>query len=189
LNNMTTNLPAKMATAMVVPAAAAAEMVVVGSKRRVWMGRRLQSLQQNDAANPQPNGQQQPVVVPAAAAADHPAAMLDISEATKVATKTNVGPWQQGNNKGGMMTGAMLGCLPSSSTGRTMTPPQATTRATRPPWTMMVTTWTMMARCCPRCLCGGSSGGNIGQLGGNKDGDEDNPRCIAPAAAMVKNFE
>jgi hypothetical protein len=29
LNNMTTNLPAKMATAMVVPAAAAAEMVVV----------------------------------------------------------------------------------------------------------------------------------------------------------------
>ncbi len=37
LNNMTTNLPAKMVTAMVVPAAAAAEMVVVGSGRRVWM--------------------------------------------------------------------------------------------------------------------------------------------------------
>ena len=42
LNNMTTNLPAKTATAMVVPvlAAAAAEMVMVGSRRRVWMGRR-----------------------------------------------------------------------------------------------------------------------------------------------------
>jgi hypothetical protein len=40
LNNMTTNLPAKTATAMVVPAAAAAEMVVVGSGRRVWMWRR-----------------------------------------------------------------------------------------------------------------------------------------------------
>ncbi len=35
LNNMTTNLPSKMATAMVVPAAAAAEMVVGGSRRRV----------------------------------------------------------------------------------------------------------------------------------------------------------
>jgi hypothetical protein len=39
LNNMTTNLPAKTATAMMVPAAAAVEMVVVGSGRRVWMGR------------------------------------------------------------------------------------------------------------------------------------------------------
>jgi hypothetical protein len=37
LNNMTTNMPAKTATATVVPAAAAAEMVVVGSTRRVWM--------------------------------------------------------------------------------------------------------------------------------------------------------
>jgi hypothetical protein len=41
LNNMTTNLPAKTATAMVVLAAAAAEMVEVGSGRRVWMWRRL----------------------------------------------------------------------------------------------------------------------------------------------------
>ncbi len=40
LNDMTTNLPAKTAMAMVVLAAAAAEMVVVGSRRRVWMGRR-----------------------------------------------------------------------------------------------------------------------------------------------------
>jgi hypothetical protein len=40
LNNMTTNLPTKMAMAMVVPAAAAAEMVEVGSGRRVWMWRR-----------------------------------------------------------------------------------------------------------------------------------------------------
>jgi hypothetical protein len=94
LNDMTTNLPAKTATAMVVPAAAAAavEMVVVGSRRRVWMGRQLQSLQQNDATDPQPNGQQRPVVVPAAAAADHPAAMSDNSGATKTVTKTNDGP-------------------------------------------------------------------------------------------------
>jgi hypothetical protein len=35
LNNMTTNLPAKTAMTMVVLAAAAAEMVVVGSGRRV----------------------------------------------------------------------------------------------------------------------------------------------------------
>ncbi len=41
LNNMTTNLPAKRAMAMVVPAAAAMEMVVVGSGRRVWMWRGL----------------------------------------------------------------------------------------------------------------------------------------------------
>jgi hypothetical protein len=39
LNNMTTNLPAKTATAMVVPAAAAAEMVVVRNGRRAWIGR------------------------------------------------------------------------------------------------------------------------------------------------------
>ncbi len=51
LNNMATNMPAKMAPAMVVPAAAAAEMVVVGSRRRVWMWRRSQSLQRNDATN------------------------------------------------------------------------------------------------------------------------------------------
>jgi hypothetical protein len=36
LNNMTPNLPAKTALVMVVPAAAAVEMVVVGSWRRVW---------------------------------------------------------------------------------------------------------------------------------------------------------
>ena len=41
LNDMTTNLPAKTARAMVVPVAAAAEMVVVGSGRKVWMGRWL----------------------------------------------------------------------------------------------------------------------------------------------------
>jgi hypothetical protein len=41
LNDMTTNLPAKTATALVVSAAAAAEMVVVGSGRGVWMGRWL----------------------------------------------------------------------------------------------------------------------------------------------------
>jgi hypothetical protein len=57
LNDMTTNLPAKTAVAMLVSAVAAAEMVVVGSGRRVWMGRKLQSLWQNDATNPQPNGQ------------------------------------------------------------------------------------------------------------------------------------
>jgi hypothetical protein len=37
--DMTTNLPAKTATVMVELPAAAAEMVVVGSGRRVWMGR------------------------------------------------------------------------------------------------------------------------------------------------------
>ena len=36
LNNMTTNLLAKTASAMVVPAAAAVEMVVVGRGRRIW---------------------------------------------------------------------------------------------------------------------------------------------------------
>ena len=46
LNNTRTNLPAKMAMAMVVPAAAAAEMVVVRSRRRVKMGRQTQFLQQ-----------------------------------------------------------------------------------------------------------------------------------------------
>jgi hypothetical protein len=51
LNNMTTNLPAKTAMAMVVPAAVAAEMVVVGSRRRVWMWKGLQSLRRNDATN------------------------------------------------------------------------------------------------------------------------------------------
>ncbi len=48
---MTTNLPAKMATAMVVPAAAAAEMVVVRSGRRIWMWRWSQSLWRNDATS------------------------------------------------------------------------------------------------------------------------------------------
>ncbi len=38
LNNMTTNLPAKTASAKVVPAAAAVEMVVVGSGRRIGWG-------------------------------------------------------------------------------------------------------------------------------------------------------
>ncbi len=113
LNNMTTNLPAKTATAMVVPAAAAAEMVVIGSGRRVWMGRRLQSLRRNDATDPQPNGQRRPVVVPTAAATDHPAAMSDDSGATKTTRKTNVGPWQQGNNTGGFDDGGDNG--PSSS--------------------------------------------------------------------------
>jgi hypothetical protein len=57
LNNMPTNLPAKTGMVMVVPAAAAAEKVVVGSGRKVWMGRWLQSLRRNDATNPQPNRQ------------------------------------------------------------------------------------------------------------------------------------
>ncbi len=35
LNSMTTNLPAKTASSTVVPAAAAVEMVVVGSGKRV----------------------------------------------------------------------------------------------------------------------------------------------------------
>ncbi len=51
LNNMTNNLPAKMAMAMVVLAAAVAEMVVVGFGRRVWVWRRSQSLRRNDATN------------------------------------------------------------------------------------------------------------------------------------------
>jgi hypothetical protein len=38
LDNMTTNLTAKTAMAMVMPAAATLEMVVVGSSRRVWIG-------------------------------------------------------------------------------------------------------------------------------------------------------
>ncbi len=58
-------------------------------------------MQQNDATNPQPNGRRWPVVVHAAAAADHPAAMSDNSGATKTATKTNRGQWQQGNDTGG----------------------------------------------------------------------------------------
>jgi hypothetical protein len=97
---MTTNLPAKTATAMVVPTAAAAKMVVVGNGRRVWMGRRSLSLWHNDATNPQSNGQQRPVVVPAAAATDHQAAMSDNLGATKTTRKLNVGPWQQGDNTG-----------------------------------------------------------------------------------------
>jgi hypothetical protein len=51
-NNMTTNLPTKAAMAMVAPAAASVKMVVVGSGRRVWIGRQSQSLQCNDAINP-----------------------------------------------------------------------------------------------------------------------------------------
>jgi hypothetical protein len=67
MNKMTTNLPtnAKMATAMVVLAAEVADMVVVQSKRRVWMGRWWQLLQCNHATNPQQNGRQRPVVIPA----------------------------------------------------------------------------------------------------------------------------
>ncbi len=41
LNNMTTNLPSKTAMTVVVPAAVAMEMSVVGSGRKVWMGRWL----------------------------------------------------------------------------------------------------------------------------------------------------
>jgi hypothetical protein len=101
LNNMTTNLPAKRATAMVVSAAAAAEMKVVRGGRRAWIGRRLQLLRQNDATNPQPNGRRRPVIIPTAAVADHTAAMSDNSGATKTVTKTNDGPWRQGNDTGG----------------------------------------------------------------------------------------
>jgi hypothetical protein len=101
LNDLTTNLPAKMGTVMVVLAAAAAEMVVVRSGRRIWMGRQSQLLRRNDATDLQPNGRQRPIVIPAAATADHPAAMLDNLGVTKAATKTNVGPCQQGNNTGG----------------------------------------------------------------------------------------
>ena len=36
LNRMTTNLPAKTASATVVPTAAAEVILVVGSRRRVW---------------------------------------------------------------------------------------------------------------------------------------------------------
>ncbi len=92
LNNMTTNQPAKMTMAMLVSAEAAVEMVGVGSGRRDWMGRRSQSLRQNDATNPQPNGRLRPVVVPAATVGDHPAAMLNNSGATKTATKANARP-------------------------------------------------------------------------------------------------
>jgi hypothetical protein len=106
-----------MAMAMVVPAAVAAEMVVVGSGRRVWMGRWLQLLQQNDATNPQPNGQQWPFVVPAATVTDQLAAMPDNSGATKTTRKTNVGPWQQGNNTGGYGNAGNNG-PPSSPTDR-----------------------------------------------------------------------
>jgi hypothetical protein len=52
LNNTKTNLPAKTALAMVVPAAAAAaEMLVVGSGRRLWLWRRSRSLGHNDGTN------------------------------------------------------------------------------------------------------------------------------------------
>jgi hypothetical protein len=56
LKDMTTNLPAKTATVMVVPAVAAAEMVVVGTGRRVWMGRWSGLSWCNDATDPQQNG-------------------------------------------------------------------------------------------------------------------------------------
>jgi hypothetical protein len=59
----------------------------------------------------QPNGQQRPVVVPAAAATDRPAAMLDNLRVMKTTRKTNVGPWQQGNNKGGHVDGSDDGLL------------------------------------------------------------------------------
>jgi hypothetical protein len=79
-------------------AAAAAEMVVVGIGKRVWMGKRSQLLRQNDATNTLPNGGQWPIVIPAIAMVDHTAGMWDNLGVTKMATKTNVGPWQQGNN-------------------------------------------------------------------------------------------
>jgi hypothetical protein len=99
---MTTNLPSETAMAMVVLASAAVEMMVVGSKRRVWMGRRLQLLWRNDTTDPQKNRQQGPAVVPAATATDHPVEKPDNSGATKTTTTmTNVGPWQQGQDAGG----------------------------------------------------------------------------------------
>jgi hypothetical protein len=55
LSDMTTSLPAKTVMAMVVPPAAMVEMVVVGSWRRVWIGRQSQLLWSNDATNPQKN--------------------------------------------------------------------------------------------------------------------------------------
>ncbi len=95
LNNMTTNLPAKMAMAMVVLAAAMLEMVVVGSQRRVWIGRWSQLLQCNDATNPQQNWRWRSFVIPTAAAMDCPVAMLDNWGASKMTNTTNVRPWQQ----------------------------------------------------------------------------------------------
>jgi hypothetical protein len=57
LNNMTTNLPDKMAMAMV-GAGSSGSGDGGGQKwERVWMGRRLKSLWGNDAINPQPNRQ------------------------------------------------------------------------------------------------------------------------------------
>jgi hypothetical protein len=58
-------------------------------------------LWRNDATNQQLNGQRRPVVVPAAAATDHPASLSDNSGATKITRKINIGLWQQGNNAGG----------------------------------------------------------------------------------------
>ena len=63
----------------------------------------------------QPKGQWWPVVVLVAAATVHPAAMSDNLGATKTTRKTNVGPWQQGDNKGGYDNGGADG-LPSSPT-------------------------------------------------------------------------
>ncbi len=69
------------------------------------MGRQSQSLQCNDTTNPQPNRQQWPVVILAAAATDCPVAKSDNLGATKTMTKTNVRPWQKGDNTGGYNNG------------------------------------------------------------------------------------
>ncbi len=61
----------------------------------------------------QPKGQWWPVVVLVAAATVHPAAMSDNLGATKTTRKTNVGPWQQSDNKGGYDNGG-ANTLPSS---------------------------------------------------------------------------
>jgi hypothetical protein len=105
LNNMTTNLPAKTAMAMVVPAAAMVKMVVVGSRRRMWIGRRSQSLRCNDATNPQQNRRRRLFDVPTAATTDHLAAMLDNSGTSKMTNTTKVGPWQQSKGTRGYDNG------------------------------------------------------------------------------------
>jgi hypothetical protein len=67
------------------------------------------------AVTAQPNGQQWSVVIPAATAMDHLAAMLDNSRVTKTTRKMNTGSWQQGKNKGRYNNGGDNG-PPSSPT-------------------------------------------------------------------------
>jgi hypothetical protein len=98
---MKTNLPAKTAMAMVVLTAAAAEMVVVGSGRRVWMRSLLQSLRCNAATNLQQNKQRWSVVIPAATMVDCLMAILDNLGATKTTATTNFGSWQKDDDTGG----------------------------------------------------------------------------------------